>query len=371
MLTREAAAQLLMQANIKDLPEPAILHPVELWTGKQIFGALLPKDIYYEKKAKGLCMGCTKCVKWDCPYDAYILVFNGELLSGALDKSAIGAEEPESLLHRITRNYGTDFAREFIDGCGKMLLYFLDRHGFTMSSSNLDMPERVWHEVQDLIKNARNKISELIRLYKEGKLEEEPGKTLKETLEDQIHDILDKVLTTSSNIVKKYVNFRNEAYIMTITKARGNPTNMAQMAILLGQQSLRGKRIRRGYTFRTLPHFKWHDIGPEAHGFITGSFKTGLKPTEFFFHAISGREGLVDTAVRTSQSGYMQRRLINALQDLHIAYDNTVRSSENYIIQLRYGEDAVDPSKAYHGRPVDVESIMVKVLGEKYVEGKE
>jgi DNA-directed RNA polymerase subunit A' len=122
----------------------------------------------------------------------------------------------------------------------------------------------------------------------------------------------------------------------------------------VGQQSIRGKRIMRGYEGRTLPHFQEDDPMPVAKGFVYNCYRDGLTPLEFFFHAMGGREGLVDTAVRTQQSGYMQRRLINALEHLRVEYDGTVRNSIGDIIQFTYGEDGVDPSKSDHGVAVNV-----------------
>lgn len=144
--------------------------------------------------------------------------------------------------------------------------------------------------------------------------------------------------------------------------------NLTQMAACIGQQSVRGERIGRGYTYtnRTLPHFKPGDLGAKARGFVRSSYKEGLSPIEFFFHAVGGREGLVDTAVRTSQSGYLQRRLINALQDLKLEYDGTVREqTSKMVIQFKYGEDGIDPMKSFRGRGVDVKRVLKEVLAEK------
>ncbi|MCD6340465.1 MAG: DNA-directed RNA polymerase subunit A', partial [Desulfurococcales archaeon] len=161
----------------------------------------------------------------------------------------------------------------------------------------------------------------------------------------------------------KYLDPFNNVFIMAKTGARGSTLNITQMAAMLGQQSVRGQRIHRGYRGRTLPHFKRGDIGPEARGFVSGSFVKGLSPIEMFFHAAGGREGLVDTAVRTSQSGYMQRRLINALQDLRVEYDGTVRSVYGHLIQFRYGEDGIDPKNTSFGKAVNVERIIEKHVG--------
>jgi DNA-directed RNA polymerase subunit A' len=153
----------------------------------------------------------------------------------------------------------------------------------------------------------------------------------------------------------------NSAVLMARCGARGSMLNLSQMAGLVGQQAVRGKRIHRGYQKRTLPHFKWGDLGAEAKGFVGASYKSGLSPTEYFFHSMGGREGLVDTAVRTSRSGYMQRRLINALEDLKVAQDGTVRNTAGTVIQFVYGEDGVDPTRSTGGDPVDFEQIFAEV----------
>ena len=135
------------------------------------------------------------------------------------------------------------------------------------------------------------------------------------------------------------------------------------MAGSVGQQAVRGERISRGYQNRTLPQFKKYDLGANAKGFVTSSYKKGLTPTEYFFHSMGGREGLVDTAVRTSRSGYMQRRLINALEDLKVMSDGTVRNTANNIIQFFYGDDGVDPTKSVQGNAVDYDKVINNILG--------
>jgi len=152
---------------------------------------------------------------------------------------------------------------------------------------------------------------------------------------------------------------------MAKSGARGSALNLAQMIACVGQQSVRGERISRGYKNRTLPHFKPGDMGAKAKGFVESSFRKGLEPIEFFFHASGGREGLVDTAVRTSTSGYMQRRLINALQDLKAEYDGTIRNAIGDIIQFKFGEDGIDPSKSDYGKAVDVDVIIENFVRNK------
>jgi DNA-directed RNA polymerase subunit A' len=141
--------------------------------------------------------------------------------------------------------------------------------------------------------------------------------------------------------------------------------NLSQMAGSIGQQAVRGERINRGYQDRTLPHFEWNDLGAPAKGFVKSSYKSGLSPTEYFFHSMGGREGLVDTAVRTSRSGYMQRRLINALEDLKVHRDRSVRNTAGTIVQFKYGEDGIDPAKSEQGEPVNYDDIIARVIRER------
>ena len=137
--------------------------------------------------------------------------------------------------------------------------------------------------------------------------------------------------------------------IIAESGARGNLLNLAQMAACVGQQAMRGKRIEKGYEQRTLSHFRKGDLSPEAHGFISNGFKTSLTPAEFFFGSMTGRDSLMDTALRTPKSGYLYRRLANAMQDLKVEYDNTVRDASKKIIQFEYGEDGIDVSKSENG----------------------
>ena len=168
----------------------------------------------------------------------------------------------------------------------------------------------------------------------------------------------------TGEIASKHLGMDNSAVIMARSGARGSMLNLSQMAGCVGQQAVRGERIHRGYRNRTLPHFKKGDLGAEAKGFVSSSYKSGLSPTEYFFHSMGGREGLVDTAVRTSRSGYMQRRLVNALENIKLEEDGTVRATTGEIVQFTYGEDGVDPMRSIRGKPVDVDLIIREVLNE-------
>jgi len=193
-------------------------------------------------------------------------------------------------------------------------------------------------------------------------LERLPGRTLEETLETKIMQELEEAREKAGEIAGSNLKDGNTALLMARTGARGSLMNLAHMVACVGQQSVRGERVIRGYQGRTLPHFKQGDLGARAHGFVYSSYKDKLNPIEFFFHAMGGREGLVDTAVRTSQSGYMQRRLINALQDVRVEYDGTVRGTDGSILQFKYGDDGVDPAKSDHGKAVNIDKIIERVI---------
>jgi len=177
--------------------------------------------------------------------------------------------------------------------------------------------------------------------------------------------VLGKARDTAGQIAGRHLGLENSAVIMARSGARGSMLNLSQMAGAIGQQAVRGERLSRGYWNRTLPHFQKGDLGSEARGFVRNCYKSGLTPTEYFFHSMGGREGLVDTAVRTSRSGYMQRRLINALEDLKVMQDGSVRNTAGTIIQFEYGEDRVDPMKSVGGDAVDVDDVILAVLGDQ------
>ncbi|HEX7392962.1 MAG TPA: DNA-directed RNA polymerase subunit A', partial [Thermoplasmata archaeon] len=206
---------------------------------------------------------------------------------------------------------------------------------------------------------------EHVQAYRRGELEQMPGRSLEETLEVEIMKVLGKARDTAGQIAGRHLGLENSAVIMARSGARGSMLNLSQMAGAIGQQAVRGERLSRGYWNRTLPHFQKGDLGSEARGFVRNCYKSGLTPTEYFFHSMGGREGLVDTAVRTSRSGYMQRRLINALEDLKVMQDGSVRNTAGTIIQFKYGEDGIDPMKSVGGDPVDVDDIILNVLGDE------
>jgi DNA-directed RNA polymerase subunit A' len=364
--TKEEAMAIIRPLNVKELPEPKYIRDgVEYWTGKQIFSLILP-DITLEFKAE-ICQGCDECKKEECPYDAYVIIRNGELVKGTIDEKAVGAFKG-IIIDEIVRKFGTEKAKEFIDQMTHLAIRAIMSTGFTIGIDDEDIPEEAIAQIREVIAEAERKVEELIKAYREGNLEPMPGRSLEETLEMKIMRELGKARDQAGKIAGRFLGYDNPAVIMAVSGARGSMLNLTQMAACIGQQSVRGERIKRGYAYtnRTLPHFKPGDLSAKARGFVESSYKRGLNPIEFFFHAMGGREGLVDTAVRTSQSGYLQRRLINALQDLKVEYDGTVKEqTSGIVVQFRYGEDGVDPMKSFRGKSVDIDRIVKEVLAEE------
>lgn len=360
--TKDESAILLKSAQItEDLGEPDKIdeNGRPLYSGRKLFSKTLPKGLTLKYRAK-ICKKCSKCLEEDCEYGAYVVIKNGNLISGVIDKNGYGAEAG-IILNTIVKEFGSEEARKFLDSSTKMAIRAMMIKGFTTGIGDEDIPPEAIKEIQEILNKAEKEVEEIIRKYEEGTLEPLPGRGLEESRESYIMKILGKARDEAGKVAERYLSEDNHAAIMARTGARGSLLNITMMAACVGQQSVRGGRIFRGYRKRTLPHFEKGSLSAESHGFVKNCYKTGLTPTEYFFHAMGGREGLVDQAVRTAQSGYMQRRLVNALQDLKAEYDGTVRDSKGVIVQFAYGEDYVDPAKADHGEPVNLDKIFTKV----------
>ena len=311
------------------------------YTGKQLFSLFLPKDFNYvitSKWSKG-----TKGQAKD------VVIKNGELISGVIDKSSIGAEEPESVLHRIAKDYGNAVGKSFLNSILIMVKQFITHYGFSYGYGDLIVPDKDKQQILDDIQGTYDVVSDLTDQYKKGTLKLTRGMRPEEALEAYIVNELGKARDKAGSSANDCLPADNAGKIMATTGARGSSLNVGQMAGALGQQSRRGNRLHEGYNNRALTHYQEHDDNPDAHGFVKSNYREGLSALEFFFHAMGGREGLVDTAVRTQQSGYMQRRLINALEHIRLEYDGTVRDPHGHIVQFLYGEDGIDVQKSDHG----------------------
>ncbi len=337
----------MLGAYTGKLPKPMIkTKDGPAYTGKQLFSLFLPKDFNYvitSKWSKGT-NGAPKDV----------VIKQGELLSGVIDKASIGAEEPESVLHRIAKDYGNAEAKSFLNSILIMVKQFITSYGFSYGYSDLEIPDKDKQQILDDIHETYDVISDLTSQYEKGTLKLTRGMKPEEALEAYIVNELGKARDKAGNTADQSLDQSNAGKIMATTGARGSSLNIGQMAGALGQQSRRGNRLSSGFHNRALTHFKENDPNPDAQGFVKSNYREGLSTLEFFFHAMGGREGLVDTAVRTQQSGYMQRRLINALEHIRLEYDGTVRDPHGHIIQFLYGDDGIDVAKSDHGEAFNI-----------------
>ena len=292
--------------NLEDLT-PITTDPEPLYSGKQIFSTLFPDDLNIKVKSK-FCKKCDICEKENCPYDAYVVIKNGILITGTIDENSFGAMQSNSILQRIIKDHGNARGREFLDSATKMLLYVIRQNGMTMGLDEVYVHGEAYDKIQKILEDANNESLKLIKALFENDttvLKRAPGRSMRETLELRIRQILAEARKMAEETASDYIGDEAHSVIMTKSGARGNILNLGQMSAVVGQQAIRGERINRGYISRALPHFKVNDLSPRARGFVESSYRKGLKPAEFFFHAMGGREGLVDTAVRTSTSGYM------------------------------------------------------------------
>jgi len=332
-MTREEALQITK--NIVQLPPNK-----KKFTGKEVFSLLLPDTLDIEFHSK---MG--KKATDEHPNADIVRVEKGQIKSGVMDAEGLGG----ALLNRIVIDYGTQRARQYIDESTQLCINAFMKFGFSTGISENDMTEDGKKDLKKIMSTVESSVDNLIELHKKNELKIIPGKSSGESLEDYIMMELGKSRSDAGRVAERIAG-ENSAVAMAKTGARGSLLNLTQMSGCVGQQAVRGARIKRGYFNRTLSHFKKNDLSAEAEGFVRSNFKRGLRPTEYFFHSMGGREGLVDTAIRTGRSGYMQRRLINALQDLVVFSDRTVRGDGGSIVQFTYGEDGIDPMKVGYVR---------------------
>ena len=385
--TEEQALQIIRKSHLKipefksnqwilkydpDFDEKSFIYKDkgENWTGKELFSLLLPNDLNLSYNAE-----ISKCPVVYPPEDAEVVIENGILVQGVIDESAYGSFSGK-ILDKIVKEYGPGRAKEFLDRSTDLAICGIMKTGITTSLNDEEIPEEAQDRINEHLNNKMDEVDKLVEAYEEGYLEALPGRSLAETLEMKIMQVLGEARDMSGQIAEHYLNMgkqypddpydhvmavENHSVVMARTGARASMLNLTQITACVGQQAVRGGRIERGYINRTLPHFKKGELGAKAKGFVHSSYKSGLDPIEFFFHAMGGREGLVDTAIRTAQSGYMQRRLVNALQDLQVKPSGLVTDNQGNVIQTMFGEDGVDPAKSDFGKPANLDKLIDEI----------
>lgn len=311
---------------------------VERWTGQQVLSTLLP-PINMEMGNKS----------YDSEKDSkesnnYVKIVQGDIEQGVVDGDIY--MKPSKGIVQVTYNdCGPQDTVALLDSLQNTVENFLVLNGFSVGISDLIADEDTKRAIDAKIQERKKQIEQVILQVHLDLFDNNTGKTNQQEFEDQVFGILNQATSDAGSLGQQSLSTENRLVAMVRSGSKGEPLNIAQMMACLGQTAIEGKRVPYGFTDRTLPHYKKYDDSAEARGFIESSFIRGLTPQEFFFHAMSGREGLIDTAVKTADTGYLQRQLIKSMEDLVIHYDGTVRDANNNIVQYHYGEDGVNPTK--------------------------
>lgn len=347
--------QLLYAADLDRAPKPTLVSDGKfLWKGSEIFSEIIPPGIFYKSQIKGKPLGLDKNIT--------VRIWDGKIIEGFIDKNSIGAEKPENLIQKVVEKYGYAEARRFLNRLSAMLLRYITDMGFSITLWDVYVDEKARRKIRNILNEYIKKANGYVEQYLRGELEPEPGMSPRETLEEKLINLFEEARGKAGNEIVRQMPIESQFMIMTLTGARGGDVNIQQVLATVGLAMVRGKRLSRGYIGSTLSHFKKGDIGPIAGGFVIRNFAEGLDPIGFFFHNASGRDSLVDTAIRTADSGYFYRRLVNALQDIRIEYDLSARTVDGKIIQFLYAGDGIHTAKSYHGKLTDVETLLEEIL---------
>jgi DNA-directed RNA polymerase II subunit RPB1 len=342
MLERDLVMNILMWVPNWDgrVPTPCILKPKPMWTGKQLLSLLVPQGL--NLKRDSAIAGKNKKDHPDfSASDCKVVIQDGEILSGIICKKTIGASSG-SLLHLTWLDYGPEKCRNLLSYLQKMVNQWLTHNGFTCGVADIIANDDTLHSVDRTLKTAKSEVRKILADAQRGRLEAQPGKTMYQTFEAKVNQRLNAAREDAGRIGSDSLDERNNIISMVNAGSKGSPINVAQIIACVGQQNVEGARIRFGFMDRTLPHFTKDDYGAESRGFVENSYLAGLTPQEVWMHAMGGREGVIDTACKTSETGYIQRRLVKSMETLRVHYDMTSRNANNEIIQFLYGEDGMD-----------------------------
>lgn len=313
------------------LPPPALIRPKELFTGKQLVQCLFPSSFSFERNGSVYTDGDVFNRT-----DGKTIIKNGHFISGNLCKKSLGTSEG-GIVHLLWLEYGPETANAFISNIQYLVNSWLNEVGFSIGAMDIFVDKCTESRVFDTINKAKEKVSQIISVCKDNP---KMGKT--HLYENKINQTLNNAMSQAGVQVQENINYENNINATVTGGSKGSMFNIAQIMGCVGQQNVNGQRVNFGYVDRVLTHFERGDIGPEAKGFVENSYKNGLKPHEFFYHAMGGREGIVDTAIKTAETGYIQRRLVKAMEDLTVGHDKAVRNAIGDVIQFVYGGDGFD-----------------------------
>lgn len=326
-----------------EIPQPAIVYPRQLWTGKQVISLLISPNrntgIHFTHRVAN--KEYKKDEEFD-PKDGMVHFHDNYMVSGVLEKSIIGGGG-KSIWSIMSRDYSPQYAARCMERIAKVAVRFLMNRGFSIGITDVTPDDVLTSKKMEEIKQTYERCYSKISDFDGGTLIPEVGLSPGETLEAFLNKNLSDLRNSIGKICTQQLKNTNTPLVMAKSGAKGSDINICQMMACLGQQSVSGARIIDDFIDRSIPHFQHGSKDPKSKGFVDNSFYTGLTPFEFFFHTMGGREGLVDSSVKTAQTGYMQRRFMKSLEDLVVAYDNTVRISDGTIVQFVYGDDGLDP----------------------------
>ena len=424
------------------IPIPAVMMPVKnkpgeyepLWTGKQVFSLIIPDGINLRRTSNGHPKG--ERPQDMTPEDTLVQIEQGEILSGNIDKKTLGTSGG-GLVHVVFNQKGPEAARILLNQVQQVTNYWILQHSFTVGIGDTVADTLTLEKVMDFLNAAKHKVESLVKDGQKGDLKTQPGRTMQESFEDYVNIALNGARDSAGKAAEKSLTVEN-AFKATVTAgSKGSFINISQIMACVGQQNVEGQRIPYGFQQRTLPHFTKDDLGPESRGFVENSYLKGLSPQEFYFHAMGGREGLIDTACKvcfgcviyslsitlicihhlvvypsfyhlvvypspccisitllvypshyiyhsiyhpstynytiqpptnppplsqTAETGYIQRRLVKALEDVMVRYDGTVRNGRDEIVQFLYGEDGMD------GASVETQSFSILIKNSTQME---
>jgi DNA-directed RNA polymerase I subunit RPA1 len=331
---------------------PAICKPQQRWTGKQIITTILynitPSNcdlLTMDSKSK------IAAAQWGPTgiEEQNVKFVDGYLCHGILDKSQFGASN-NGLVHFVYEIYGPSYASVLLSILGRLFTSYLQLVGFSCRMDDLLLTPKGDNERTRLISGASaigiealNEVNGQSVIDREKILRNsERMAQLDSAMKQRTNKVTSKIISSTVPVYLYKPFPSNNMQTMTLSGAKGSGVNVSQISCLLGQQELEGKRVPTMVSGKTLPSFKAFDPSARSGGYITGRFLTGIAPQEYYYHCMAGREGLIDTAVKTSRSGYLQRCLIKHLEGLKVHYDHTVRDIDSSVIQFQYGEDSLD-----------------------------
>ncbi len=320
---KEEAMRMLTGVGVYELPKGS----KGMYTGRAIFSMILPRDLNLEVSGR----------------ETKIVIKNGQLIEGYINKGVVGSHG--ALLIELFNRYGPDEAKRFIDNATKLAGRVVYTAGTTISLKDYYNSEEMKRQREKIISEVQANVDTLYKRYKDKQIEPLPGYTRRQTYELETFTTLNVARDMIDKVLRSHLTLSNNAMLMASIGSRGSSLNLVQTSMFLGQQSVRGERPSRGYSKRILPYFKSGDRNPETRGFVKSNFLNGMSFIDYYLHAMGARDSAVGKPLMTADSGYLQRRLINALQDFYVEKDLSVRDASGSVIQTIYGGDGVDPVK--------------------------